>query len=425
MVAVVALLGVVAVGDAAAAVTERVNVSSAGIQSNGTDDTEMAISADGRYVAFVSDGTTLVSGDTNKASDVFMRDRVTGTTERVSVSSSGEQANGSSGQVGISADGRYVAFVSAATNLVARDTNHTYDVFVRNLKTDRTLRVSVSSTGAQANHSSFDPAISADGRVVAFDSAATRLVAGDTNQVRDVFVHNRATGRTERISVSSAGVQALRRDSSSPGVSADGRLVVFESGARNLVSGDRNHLDDIFVHNRVTGRTKPMSVSSTGWGLQGGIVPTISGDGRFVAFDSASAHLVSGDTNRSEDVFVRDRATGTTRRVSVSSTGVQGNEGCGLSAISADGRFVAFASLASNLVAADTNEFGDVFVRDRVSGTTRRVSVSSPGGQANDHSDDPDISADGRFVGFWSSASNLVAGDTNGNPDIFLRGPLP
>jgi Tol biopolymer transport system component len=229
-----------------------------------------------------------------------------------------------------------------------------------------TVRVSVSSSDTQANSRSMSPAISADGRYVAFESYASNLVAGDTNDRRDVFVGDRVTGTTERVSVSSSGTQANSR-SMSPAISADGRYVAFNSDARNLVAGD---------------------------------------------------------TNRAQDVFVHNRSTGTTRRVSKSSSGTQANQRSSTGGISADGRYVAFESWASNLVAGDTNDRSDVFVRDRATGTTQRVSVSSAGTQANQGSWDPAVSADGRYVAFGSYASNLVAGDTNDVGDVFLRGPL-
>src|SRR5256712_380330 len=233
-------------------------------------------------------------------------------------------------------------------------------------QTPSTKRVSVDSHGAQGNGGSFDPAISADGRFVAFDSVASNLVAGDTNAAFDVFVRDRKTGKTRRVSVDSHGAQ-----------------------------GNGDSFD-----------------------------PAISADGRFVAFDSVASNLVAGDTNAASDVFVRDRKTGKTRRVSVASHGTQGNGASFGPSISADGRFVAFTSAASNLVAGDSNEAYDVFVRVRKTAKPSPASLDSHGAQGNGESFNPAISADGRFVAFRSSASNLVAGDTNGAADVFVRGPL-
>jgi Tol biopolymer transport system component len=418
--ALVGLLGVAGVGDAAAAVTVRVSVSSTEQQAN-SNSWYVGISADGRYVAFVSRASNLVAGDTNGEDDVFVRDRVMGVTERVSVSSNGSQGNNGSGDPVISADGRFVAFTSVASNLVVGDTNGESDVFVRDRRLGTTERVSVSSTGLQATGGSFQPAISANGQVVAFASGASNLAAGDTNHRRDVFVRDRATDTTQRVSVSVTGA-AGRNPSQTPAISADGRLVAFESLARNLVIGDTNHVQDVFVRNLGTGTTERVSVSSNG--TQGGgrnEDPAISADGRLVTFSSESSNLVRSDTNRINDVFVHNRVTGKTQRISISTNGKQGHRPSFESTISRSGRFVAFFSWAVNLVRGDTNHTGDVFLRDRTTGITRRVSVSSTGEQANDQSQSGTVSADGRIVAFFSFASNLVAGDTNDTSDVFVR----
>ena len=212
-----------------------------------------------------------------------------------------------------------------------------------------TSRESVGAGGAQGDGRSILPAISSDGRYVTFQSDAASLVAGDTNGVTDVFVHDRLTGTTERVSVDSAGAQG-NGASSVPSISADGRYVAFLSDATNLVAGDTNGVSDVFVHDRTTGATERASVSTGGTQSDGGCgYVAISPDGRFVAFGSLAANLVSGDTNGTGDVFLRDRTTGTTERVSVTTGGAQGNNFSGSPAVSADGRYVAFESRASNL----------------------------------------------------------------------------
>ncbi|TMM11186.1 MAG: hypothetical protein E6G00_05495, partial [Actinobacteria bacterium] len=252
----------------------------------------------------------------------------------------------------------------------------------------------------------------------------SNLVGGDTNGVGDVFVRDRKTGKTKRVSVNSHGAQANGESFAAP-ISADGRFVAFLSSASNLVGGDTNGARDVFVRDRKAGKTRRVSVDSHGaQGKGASFVPSISANGRFVAFSSVANNLVGGDTNTVSDVFVRDRKTGKTRRVSVDSHGAQGNGDSFIPSISADGRFVAFYSDAANLVAGDGNAAGDGFVRDRKAGRTKRVSVASHGTQGNDTSFPPSISADGRFVAFTSLANNLVAGDTNGASDIFARGPL-
>jgi Tol biopolymer transport system component len=224
----------------------------------------------------------------------------------VSVDSSGAQGDGSSGggHISISADGRSVAFRSFASNLVAGDTNGFLDVFVHDRETGVTTRVSVDSSGAQGNEESEMPSISADGRFVAFHSLGSNLVAGDTNGFFDVFLHDRETGVTSRMSVDSSGLQG-DNGSYNPSISADGRFVAFESDATNFVAGDSNFTTDVFVYEQATGGTERVSVNSSGAdGNDGSILPAISAHGGLVAFESFASNLVAGDTNRSPDVFV-------------------------------------------------------------------------------------------------------------------------
>jgi len=406
-----------------AAETTRVSVNSAGAQGN-LQSRNPSTSADGRYVAFFSLASNLVPGDTNNTLDVFVRDRLAGTISRASFSSAGAQANDESFDPSISADGRYVAFGSSASNLVPGDTNNNEDIFVRDRLAGTTSRVSVSSAGAQGNNLSKLASISADGRYVAFESIATNLVPGDTNGTSDVFVRDRLAGTTSRVSVSSAGAQG-NDESFDPSISADGRYVAFVSSASNLVPVDTNNNKDIFIRDRLAGTTSRVSFSSTGApGNNLSENPSISADGRYVAFVSSASNLVPGDTNGLPDIFVRDRLVGTTTRVSVSSAGVQGNNMSERPSISADGRYVAFGSIASSLVPGDTNSSYDVFLRDRLAGTTSRASFSSAGAQGNEGSNLPSISADGRYVVFISVASNLVPGDTNSSYDVFVRDRL-
>jgi Tol biopolymer transport system component len=348
---------------------------------------------------------------------------VTMATTRVSVATGGTQANGQSSGSAISANGRYVAFASEATNLVARDTNHAQDVFVRDRTTGATTRVSVATGGAQANGPSQEPTISANGRYVAFTSEATNLVAKDTNNQADVFVRDRVNGTTTLVSVSTAGARASRGAGEGV-ISANGRYVAFTSSSSNLVARDTGDWQDVFVRDRISRTTTRVSVATGGaqsnnfsYGPAG-----ISANGRYVAFYSDASNLVAGDTNGAKDVFVRDRVAGATTRVSIGAGGTQANGSSAQPSISANGRYVAFGSIASNLVAGDTNGTVDVFVRDRVTCTTTRASVATNGAQTQADSTAPAISANGRYVTFVSDASNLVAGDTNGISDLFVRG---
>src|SRR6266536_310963 len=361
-------------------------------------------------------------------------------TELVSVRSNGTQGDGISGRVSapaVSTDGVVVAFDSEATNLVGGDTNGALDVFVRDRASGRTERVSVSSKGKQGNSGSAGPMLSGDGRFVTFSSGAANLVSGDTNGRSDIFVHDRMTGETTRVSVAADGAQGDNNSIGTAAISADGRFVAFTSDASNLVpqTAPGRH---IYVKDRSTGAIERVSVDSHGDPAQGFVAasPAISGDGRFVAFASSASNLVKRDTNGKTDVFVHDRVTGRTVRASVDSAGAESNDVSFRPDLNGDGRFVVFDSIASNLVAGDTNTCGpffndiagecpDVFVHDRLTGETVRVSVDSGGAQANDASTDPDISADGSTIGFFSAASNLVVGDTNTCPVFPNPGHCP
>jgi hypothetical protein len=403
------------------AVIERVSIATNGDQANDWSD-HPVLSEDGRYAAFYSAASNLVSGDTNNMGDIFVRDRISLQTTRVSVASNGAQANGSSGGASISGDGRYVAFQSYATNLVSGDNNNSIDVFVHDRTNVQTVRVSVASNGTQGNNASYGLAISANGQFIAFYSDASNLVSGDTNGFGDIFVRNLTLGQTTRVSVASDGTEGNSWAYSDPSISSDGRYVAFSSEASNLVSDDTNNRRDIFVHDRTSGQTMRVSLSSdeleaNDWSEH----PFISADGHEVAFYSQASNLVGGDTNNMGDVFVRDLTAGQTQRVSIATGGMQGNEASRYPSISADGRYVAFESFATNLVSLDTNGVGDIFVRDRTDGLTKRISVDWSDGQANNVSRYPFISAEGLYVAFSSKATGLVGGDTNEAEDIFVR----
>jgi Tol biopolymer transport system component len=417
----VALLVLPAAG-AGPGATTRVSVGAGSSQGNGRSFVP-ALSANGRYAAFYSDATNLVSGDTNGARDVFVRDLQTNETTRVSISSTGGEANGDSFAPAISSDGRYVAFASAASNLVDGDTNDANDVFVRDRQANTTTRVSVGFDGSQANGGSDQPSLSGDGRLVAFTSAATNIAPDDLNANRDAFVYDRQTGTAVNISVDSTGLQA-DLDSFTPQLSANGRFVAYTSFADNLILGDLNEGSDVFVRDLQANTTERVSEYTGHYEGEGdSLRPSISADGRYVAFDSDDWNLVWGDTNDDFDVFVNDRATTVTTRVSIDDNGTQSNGAGYRPSVSADGRYVAFYSEASNLVPGDTNGATDVFVHDQRSGATKRISVGSTGAEANGDSVRPALSANGRLAVFESDATNLVPGDTNGFTDIFLNDP--
>jgi len=398
------------------------------------------VSADGRYVAFTSVDPDLVPGDTNDVSDAFIRNVVTGVLERASLGAVGEQGALDSTVTDISADGRYVLFQSASPNFVAGDTNETADVFVRDREAATTVRASIAGTGVEGNDASGPSRISGDGHRIVYRSIATNLVPGDTNGAADIFVRYLETATTERVSVDSSEQQASGspRGSSAPAIARDGGSVAFVSEMTNLVAGDTNAISDIFVRDLQVGTTARVSVDSgesQASGPAGNAQPALSDGGRFVTFASNAPNLVPSDTNGQHgqlgiDVFVRDRQLGTTERVSVDS-----NEGQGSTSrfsvifpsptVSADGRYVAFSTDMVNLVAGDTNDVEDVFVRDRATGTTSRASAGPFGQQGDDRSNDAEITRDGRYVVFASLADTFAA---PGVPSygVYMRpNPLP
>ena len=373
---------------------------------------------------------------------------------RISVANDTTEGDSSSFSSSISTDGRFVAFVSRATNLVADDTNAKIDIFIRDTCegaigcTPSTTRISVANDGSQANDDSPGSSpMSADGRYIAFFSFASNLVAGDTDNRGDIFVRDTCAGAagctpsTIRVSVNSDGVSS-NFNAASPSLSADGRYMAFISLASDLVAGDTNGSTDVFVRDTCIGATgcipSTVRVSVASDGAQGNANssrPSLSADGRFVGFSSSASNLVASDTNGSDDVFVRDTCTGATGctpstiRVSMASDGAQGDGASGPAAMSEDGRYAAFVSWASNLVADDTNGTSDVFIRDTCAGATGctpstiRASLSTSGneGDMDILTDFISISANGRFVAFASGATNLVKRDTNGVRDVFVR----
>lgn len=419
------VVAVAGVALAASAQVERVSVGAAGVEANQDSAFVSGVAGDGQRIAFVSTATNLVSGDTNGVQDVFLRDLGANATVRLSTNAGGTQANLACGAPTLSADGQWVAFSSRASNLVPGDTNGIEDVFVKHVASGAIALASVDSFGAPSNGASRMPSLSADGRYVAFTSLASNLVPGDTNATWDVFVHDRIVGTTVRASVDSLGLEG-NGESSAPALAGCGCCVAFTSSASNLVALDTNFATDVFVHDLSNGTTTCASLGLGGIpAFLGAQRAFLSADASLVGFDSASDDLVPGDTNLANDVFVLERWNGTLVRVSVATGGGEGNHQSFAGALSGDGRFVSFTSLAANLVPGDTNLKQDVFVHERSTGQTSRVSQSVGGSEGNQASSGSALSSDGRFVVFSSYASNLVAGDTNGVGDVFRvdRGP--
>ncbi len=387
-----------------------------------------ALSDDGRYLSFVSEAADLINGDPsadpNGVADVFWVDTLEGTIRLISCGVGGGPANGPSSAVDLSADGRYVAFESTATNLMAEDANGAVsDVFVYDVLDGSLELVSRrGATGAQGNADSFAPSISADGRKVAFASDATNLVGNDTNLKADVFIRALDTATTTRVSTSSSGSQA-KNVTFDPVISPDGGWVAFSSLATNLVSGDTNGARDVFLKNLSTAKTIRVSIRSDGTQAAGSSsVDDVSANGKQVVFYSSAPNLIKSDTNNRGDVFLRDRLASTTIRVSRYGSTEPNGESFG-SSISADGGTIVFQSWATNLGdGEDTNgAASDLFEYGVATKVTSRISVNVEGGWPNDASYDARIAGGGGTIGFTSLASDIVPGDGNGAADVFVR----
>ncbi|MBK8169877.1 MAG: PD40 domain-containing protein [Sandaracinaceae bacterium] len=386
-----------------------------------------AVSSSGRYVAFMSSASNLVPADTNGATDLFVRDRLTGSITRESVNSAGVQSagcNAASGTPSITPDGRYVVFSCSASDLVATDTNGNTDVFIRDRAIGATTLVSFRATNSNScNGTSTIPTVTDDGRWVTFVSSCTNAVVSDTNgATTDLFVRDTVSAVNFVVSVDSGGAQ-LASATTSGSVAGSGGYFAFAS-AGAFVAGDTNGASDIYYRDFAMGVTTRVSLSSGGGDPTGGasITPSLSADGRYVVYSSTATNIVAGDTNGVQDIFVRDITGGMNIRASVDSSSVQAGAISQYPSITADGRYVAFQSSATNLVAGDANGFDDIFVRDLIGATTTLVSRAVGGAQmtgAPPITSYPSIAPDGSFVVFASAATNLITNDTNGVADVF------
>lgn len=415
----------VAAGAQEGARTRRVTVAPDGEPAN-SGGFFCDVARDGAAVAFDSYASNLVDDDTNGKPDVFVWDP-SGAITRVSVTSDGRQSDSYVQLPRISGNGRFVVFWSSTPDLGDHGEGRRLNtVFVHDRLTGETTPASVRSDGGRPNDDSGSASISNSGRYVAFVSRATNLTAkGDGNRFSDVFVHDRRTGKTNRVSLTRK-LGAPNSDSDQPAISGNGRFVAYDSYASNIVRGDDNDSPDVFVYDRVERTTDLVSLRSDGRRSTAySVGPSISRNGRFVSF-STDAVLASTDTASGRDVYVRDRATGVTEQVSLDTEDRPLNQESAWSSISDDGRYVAFATLADNPGSGDTNELMDVYVRDREAGTTTRVSVGSEGEESNGNARPwPSLSPDGGWVCWLSPATNL---DDKPHPgdfdDVFLRGPL-
>lgn len=365
------------------------------------------------------------------AGEIWVADLSDGRFVHVSVGPGGRPADQRSGLPALSGDGRRIAFDSAASNLVPGPQNRHDHVFLRDLGTWAIERVSRSTAGEPARGANLawggGISLSRDGRTVAFPSHAANLVPGDTNHAVDVFVRDTREDRTFRASVASDGGQG-DGDSGHPSLSADGRRIAFASDAANLVADDGGGRRDVFVRDLAAGVTRRVSRAHGGGEADGpSDAPALSADGRWVAFASEATNLVPDDRNGARDVFLHDLASGRTVRIGVGRDGAEPDGASDLPAPSGDGARVAFVSRAANLVPGDANGVPDVFLWDRARDGVARLSVAADGREADDESGawGLAISTDGRCVAFGSFAGNLVAGDANRRPDVFVAELLP
>ncbi len=423
------IAALLAVNAAAALAATTVRVAPPSVDPNGPSQ-QPSVSSNGRYVAFSSRASNLgpVVGN-QQVWNIYVYDRMTGATTLVSSGQGGAPANGDSTVPSISADGQVVAFASTATNLVAGTSKNVNEIYVR--VGSGPLRVlTVGFGGVQPDADSSQPVVSANGRFVAFTSSADDLIAGDDNGNSDVFVVDLVTGSLTRASVTSSGVQA-RGASYNPSISADGHLVSFTSGARNLTRGLRKRFPNVFVHDMNSRQTRLVSVSNRRREQNASIAPPftqfseISGDGRYVVFDSDATNLVGGDTNGHTDVFRHDLTNGRTILMSRNSRGREGNNDSFAPVTSQEGSVVAFESFADNL-ASPWAPGPNIFATNAATSSASTVDVTA-GGQARGPELErqllqrPAISADGHVIAFVSGAANLVGGDYNGAEDVFLR----
>jgi Tol biopolymer transport system component len=432
------------VRDTQSGVTKLVDADTNAVGSSLDPDTVPALSADGRFVAFQCSDASLVANDRNHDNDIFVRDLVSAATEMISVRDPALPSltpNGpsSSSAFSISANSRYIAFFSEADNLVPNDTNGCRDVFVRDLLAGTNILVSVATNGiACGDGPSTDAAMTADGRYVAFTSSADNLVPGDVNKVQDVFVRDLLAATTTLISIGADGVSPGNNHSYSPAISSDGRYILFRSKAGNLALGTFSGAENLFLRDQQSNTTYALTTD-------GVLAASMNPDGRFVVFGGQTSNVFLWDSQAAMKSYTNTTTSGVSNAAAVSADGnlLAFSVGCQLYAVdrlantnwiigpqsssnravlrfSADGRFLAYVTTAAQ-VPTDTNGTNDIYLYDFQDGTNLLVSQSfNAVGAGNDASDSPDISADGRFIAYRSFASDIVPGDTNGLPDVFL-----
>ena len=401
-------------------VTEIVSVNSEGDQGSGYS-VEPDVSDDGRYVVFYAAAEDLVPDDTNGMLDIFVHDRFTNETTRVSISSDGEQANGQSAFPTISGDGRIVAFHSSADNLVTDDRNSETDMFAHDRETGFTVRVSVDSKGKQSNENSSFGAVSGNGQYVVFQTAA-QLSDDDVNNTSDIYMHDLLSRETVRVSVGTGGFQ-LHGASVDAAISYYGEYVAFSSLADNVDPIDIDNRYDIYVRDILSDETVLVSPSSSNdqSADEDCELPVISADGQKIAFISEATNLIEGEQLGIKYAFLYDRTKNLMRLMSRNYCGEPGDQRTDTVAITPDGQWVVFYSAAQNLVPGGSWPLRNIFLRNTDTNQILEVSEASDGSPADGDSFDPALSNDGHIVVFSSVADNLVEDDMNDTHDIFAH----
>lgn len=378
--------------------------------------TTAAISADERFVVFSSEATNLASGDRNDSSDIFLRDRWLNQISRISVNNQGVEGNADSIQPVIAANGRFIAFSSKATNFVAGETNTVADIFIYDMQTQQIRGINP----LDSNGDSLNPSISADGRWVVFESTASNLVVNDTNNAADIFLFDTQANQITRISVDAGGAQG-NGTSIHPMIAANGGVVVFESEASNLVSGDTNNSSDIFLYDITTRNVQRIS-QATHQADKGSYYPAVTAEGKIVVFESEAMNLVANDTNSFAEIFIKDLTTGQIQRITAPN-GEPANSHAYYPSVSANGRFIAFTTAATNLVGGNPNALFDLLKYDRVTQQLERLNVNVAGEQTDFQSFKLPISlsSSGNYAVFTSNATNAVYGDDNLSLDVFVH----
>jgi Tol biopolymer transport system component len=382
------------------------------------------LAASGTAIAFLSTSTNLDPGDTDAVTDVYVKELRSGDLVLASTSDSGAKANALSTSPAMSGDGGFVAFLSNATNLDPGDTDTTSDVYVKDIATGDVVLASTSFAGVKGDENSFDPDLSGGGERVAFLSFATNFDPLALDGPADLYVKDLATGDLFLASTSSAGVDGGGVIFGPPSISRSGEYVAFITSATNLDPQDTDFRTDVYVKRISDGTLFLASTSPSGTkGLGSSADATVSGRGTTVAFSSLSHNLLPDDTDTVEDVYVKDILTGDLQLASTSDDGVKGNSASFNPQISGNGRWVAFTSSATNLDPGDTDPDIDIYLKDLVTGNLVLVSTSGDGSKGNGRSFQPSISGRGVFVAFQSEATNLHPDDGDADLDVYVKDP--